>query len=265
MWSKTIRSARTRSSSGYLPPLPTPDMTPSSQGSEPPRIPGRFRSSATSVSHMLRPSPWSGRVIGPVVPAQRVEVGSRAIQTWSDGTAARVVRSCHGSTDSEEDLAQPGGGARDDLLHTGRTTGVRGDRHLVAPCRLLPVSQRGDGRRVGRRRDRYVLQLPSRPRAPGDGERLGDGGAGHRHGRPSRRRRHVAAPSVRVRAARIGRTRSRRRSVTPSRARRLRAPGGSPVVRRTRVVAVARRGTPRGLARPDVAARVPRRRTCRRA
>ena len=41
--SNTIRIARSRSSSGYLPPFPTPDMTPSSQGLEPPRIPGRFK------------------------------------------------------------------------------------------------------------------------------------------------------------------------------------------------------------------------------
>jgi hypothetical protein len=40
--SNTIRTARSRSSSGYLPPFPTPDIAPSSQGLEPPRIPGRF-------------------------------------------------------------------------------------------------------------------------------------------------------------------------------------------------------------------------------
>ena len=40
-WSKTIRTARSRISAGYLPPFPTV-MTPSSQELEPPPFPGRF-------------------------------------------------------------------------------------------------------------------------------------------------------------------------------------------------------------------------------
>ena len=117
---------------------------------------------------MRRPSP--SRYVSAVEPEEQCErAGGAAQPSYREANG----RASHGTADRTQDVAHSRDDSRLRLLRARAQSCVRGAR--PRPSRgLLGLALRTDGSDLRRARDRDVLQLRTRLRAPRDGRRLGE-------------------------------------------------------------------------------------------